>query len=203
MKSAQLAKGVVLEQVGSDLWVVVPGRLDVLRLTGEAALMLSKIQSGVGVDLTSPVARELISLGIVEIPGISRRGLIKAGAIGAGAGIAVMALPGIAAASSGGDGGPLLLTPNVSYDVWSTTTGVPVADGPERDVNILAVLVSIGGVPQGDVKADWVFNGATNWLNGDYGFAYDGSDDPSTFTEISITFEVDGATYEALYTAPI
>ena len=203
MKSVRLAKGVVTEQVGGDLLVVVPGNFDVLRLTGEAASTLSKIQSGVGIDLTSPVLRELFARGIVVNPGISRRGLITSGAIGAGAGIAVLALPGIAAASSGGDGGPLLLTPNVTYDVWSTTTGVPVVDGPGRDMTILTVLVSIGGVPQGDVTADWSFNGSTNWLNGDYGFAYDGSDDPSTFTEISITFEVDGVTYEALYTAPI
>lgn len=97
----KIARGVIVETVGAELLVVVPGTLEALRLTGEAASTLAKVQAGIKVDPTSPEAAELMSRGIVEIPGISRRGLIKAGAIGAGAGIAVLAMPSAAFASSG------------------------------------------------------------------------------------------------------
>lgn len=97
----KIARGVLVETVGAELLVVVPGTLEALRLTGEAASTLAKVQAGIKVDPTSPEVAELMSRGIVEIPGISRRGLIKAGAIGAGAGIAVLAMPSAAFASSG------------------------------------------------------------------------------------------------------
>ena len=100
VKMARLAKGVIVENVGPDLLLVVPGRVHALRLTGDAAEAFLKIQAGGYVDSNNPVVKELASQGVVELPGVSRRGLIKAGAVGAGAGIAVLAMPGAAAASS-------------------------------------------------------------------------------------------------------
>ena len=99
-KKVSLVPGVVVEEVGNGLLVMVPGSQDVLSLSGRAAEVVRSVQSGVSVAEDSAVA-ELAGLGVVEVSGVSRRGLIKAGAIGAGAGIAVLAMPGVAAASSG------------------------------------------------------------------------------------------------------
>lgn len=100
-ESVEIAPGVILEIVGADLLVIVPGSLEALRLTGELARTLSNVRAGMKLDPTSPEAAELMSRGIVEISGMSRRGLIKAGVIGAGGGIAVLAMPSAAYASSG------------------------------------------------------------------------------------------------------
>ena len=96
----QLVSGVVVEQVGDDVLVVVPGTTEALCLSGEAAETVLTIQAGQSVSSTDPVVGELVARGVVEVPGLSRRGLIRAGAVGAGAGIAVLALPSVAAASS-------------------------------------------------------------------------------------------------------
>ena len=94
-------RGVVFEQVGGELMVVVPGRTDVVKLTGEAAEVFLDVQAGRTSPASAQLTSDLEALGIIEASGMSRRGLIKAGAIGAGAGIAVMAMPGVAAAASG------------------------------------------------------------------------------------------------------
>jgi hypothetical protein len=96
----QLVSGVVVEQVGDDVLVVVPGTTEALRLSGEAAKTVLTIQAGESVSSSDPVVGELVARGVVEVPGLSRRGLIRAGAVGAGAGIAVLAMPSVAAASS-------------------------------------------------------------------------------------------------------
>jgi hypothetical protein len=114
-----LSSGVIAERVGDELLVIVPGRTDTVRLTGHAVDLFLDIQSGNKVDPSNPVLADLVDLGIVQASGMSRRGLIKAGAIGAGAGIAVMAMPGVAAASSAG--GPRTFP--MSYG--GTTAGVP------------------------------------------------------------------------------
>jgi hypothetical protein len=98
----ELVEGVVLEQVGGDLLVAVPESLQTLRLSGDVANTLLAIHSGVAVDVLGPDVADLIDLGVVaDRSTVSRRGLIRAGAVGVGAGIAVLALPSAAAASSG------------------------------------------------------------------------------------------------------
>jgi hypothetical protein len=97
-----LAEGLVLEQVGGDLLIAVPGSLETVRLTGDAAKTLLAIHRGVAVDLVEADVRDLIDCGlVVDRSKVSRRGVIRAGAVGLGAGIAVFALPSAAAASSG------------------------------------------------------------------------------------------------------
>ena len=96
----QLVSGVVVEQVGDDVLVVVPGTTEALCLSGEAAETVLTIQAGQSVSSSDAVVGELVARGVVEVPGLSRRGLIRAGAVGAGAGIAILALPSVAAASS-------------------------------------------------------------------------------------------------------
>ena len=100
MTEVVLSPGVIVEHVGGELLVVVPGHTDVVKLTGGVAQVLEDIRSGSAVDLSDPAVADLLELGIVSTPGVSRRGLIKAGAIGAGAGVAVLAMPSVAAASS-------------------------------------------------------------------------------------------------------
>lgn len=100
MRSVQLARGVLVEHLGNGVLVVVPGQDQAVRLTGEAAVTLSQISSGQVVDPTRLVVRELAARGIITLSGFSRRGLIRAGVIGASAGIAAIAMPNAAMAAS-------------------------------------------------------------------------------------------------------
>lgn len=95
-----LHHGVEVEHVGNEVMVYVPGRTEVLRLSGEAAEVVLAMRAGGSAHASWSVIQDLESLGVIHPTGVSRRGLIKAGAIGAGAGIAVMAMPSVAAASS-------------------------------------------------------------------------------------------------------
>lgn len=95
-----VSHGVVCERVGDELMVIVPGRPEVVKLTGEAADVFLSVQAGRVQNVSEALLSELETLGIIHLPGLSRRGLIRAGAIGAGAGIAVLSMPTIAAASS-------------------------------------------------------------------------------------------------------
>jgi hypothetical protein len=93
--------GLVVEQIGDELLVVVPGQSDVVRLTGEVAEVFQAIRSGHSVSGHGQIVTTLADLGLVVVPsGLSRRSLVKAGAVGAGVGIAVLAMPTVAAASS-------------------------------------------------------------------------------------------------------
>jgi hypothetical protein len=95
-----ISSGVISERVGDELLVIVPGRTGTVRLTGYAADLFLDIRAGTKVDTADLVVADLVDLGITQASGMSRRGLIKAGAIGAGAGVAVLAMPGVAAAAS-------------------------------------------------------------------------------------------------------
>jgi hypothetical protein len=72
-----------------------------MRVSEEQAHALRAIEAGHTSGLSTQAVQSLIDAGIVVThTGMSRRNLVKAGAIGAGAGIAVMAMPTVAAASS-------------------------------------------------------------------------------------------------------
>jgi hypothetical protein len=156
MKKVSLSPGVVVEEVGNGVLVMVPGSQDVVSLSGRAAEVVRSVQSGFSVVDDSLVA-ELAGLGVVEVSGISRRGLIKTGAIGAGAGIAVLAMPGVAAASSGPTG-----------DSGSTGDSGPTSDdaigylfGFQWDTTLSPILPdlfpeAVGMVGPGAINGDWV-----------------------------------------------
>jgi len=98
--SMSIAPGVIVENIGDDVVVMVPGSTEVIRLSGDGAQLVRALRDGHPVVPTQTVT-ELVNRGILVSPtGMSRRGLIKAGAIGAGAGITVMAMPNAAVASS-------------------------------------------------------------------------------------------------------
>jgi hypothetical protein len=144
MKKVSLSPGVVVEEVGNGVMVMAPGSQDVVSLSGRAAEVVRSVQSGVSVVDDSLVA-ELTVLGVLEVSGISRRGLIKAGAIGAGAGIAVLAMPGVAAAASGSTSDDA-----IGYLIefeWDTVSRPIFADlYPE----------AVGMVGPGATNGDWV-----------------------------------------------
>ena len=95
-----LADAVGIERLGSDLIVLVPGSDEALVLSGEAAELVAGIASGRSIVAWSPLVEGLVARGVLSAPGLSRRNLFRAGALGAGAGIAVLAMPGVAAAAS-------------------------------------------------------------------------------------------------------
>lgn len=98
---AKIADGVLVETIGQEVMVMVPGVTEFISLTGDAASLVREVQAGLVASASHPALAELIDLGILSIPsGMSRRGLITAGAIGASAGIAVMAMPNVAVAAS-------------------------------------------------------------------------------------------------------
>ena len=111
-KTLTLAPGAVIEPVGNDVMVMIPGNTDILRISGPAADTLRTIVAGQPIDPTTPTVLELANQGIISPSGMSRRGLIRAGAIGTGAGIAALTMPSVAAAASG---------ENTVLGRWTTT----------------------------------------------------------------------------------
>jgi len=94
-------EGVVVEQVGKEVIVVPAQNNEVVKLTGKAADIFTKIFHGENFDEGGPELLELTRLGVVETPrGISRRGVVTAGAIGLVVGISVIAMPRAAFAAS-------------------------------------------------------------------------------------------------------
>lgn len=80
---------------------MVPGSSEVIRLRGQTADIVRLISSSSPPNLENPDAiTELIRLGVLSRRGVSRRELVKAGAIGVGAGIGALTLPTAAIASS-------------------------------------------------------------------------------------------------------
>lgn len=91
----------LIEHVGDDLMVIIPGESDFVRLSGLATQVLQDVQAGRRVTADDPALLHLLEVGVVVAPGISRRGLMRAGAVGVVTGVAILAMPAVAAASSG------------------------------------------------------------------------------------------------------
>jgi hypothetical protein len=99
--SMSIAPGVIVEMVGNDVVVMVPESAEVIRLSGDAAHTIRAIHAGDVSVLPSHIVDELLEGGIlISQAGMSRRGVLTAGALGAGAGIAALTMPSVAAASS-------------------------------------------------------------------------------------------------------
>ena len=117
-----ITPGVIVEQVGNDCVVLLPGHEDVIRLTGKASSVVRQVQAGHRVVVSDPAVLELIDLGVIQSGStLSRRGVVRAGFVGAGVGIAALALPSVASASStpgggGGGGGGLLGDGSLSFN---------------------------------------------------------------------------------------
>jgi hypothetical protein len=99
-----LSENLLIEKVGEETLVMHADSLESLRLTGEAAKIVEELQQNGRSSLPqSDAAAELLSAGILKTEqpsGLTRRSLLKSGAIGVGAGVATLALPTAAYASS-------------------------------------------------------------------------------------------------------
>jgi hypothetical protein len=151
MTSNQLsiAPGVIIERIGDDVLVIVPRSTDVMRLSDDAARTIRAIQAGHAPVLPTATVTELVERGVlVSEAGMSRRGLIKAGAIGAGAGIAVLAMPSVAAASSGPSGVPLVA-------IWAGpdgTTGKYNIEITNSGANATTFPPNLGGTTEIEIQ---------------------------------------------------
>ena len=117
----RLATGVVVENMGDAVLVMVPGQQDVLTLTGPAAEAVNAVIAGRSVsEELGAHTEDLIAAGVLS-SSMSRRNLLRAGAIGAGAGIAVLSMPSVAAASSSlGSQGPVFIFMNANGEVTAS-----------------------------------------------------------------------------------
>jgi hypothetical protein len=100
-----LVENLVVENVGADVMVMVPGADQVVSLSGESARVVRALLESGAADLqSSDVLDELIRCGVVhpelEAAGLSRRGLLIGGAGIAGAGVLALSMPTAAMASS-------------------------------------------------------------------------------------------------------
>lgn len=194
--SLSVMPGVIVERVGDDLMVIVPGNTDVVSLSGRPAEVFLDVKAGRKVDPTDPAIRDLVDLGILAATGLSRRGLIKAGAIGAGAGIAILAMPSVAAAASvtGAAGIYQVVGSDVQFRVPLNELGGLSTPGESRDLSVDSLGISGQGSPGDDgTYAYWTGFGAapaSGTLTGTVdGFPLSGYVSiPTTFTPGSFTY---------------
>ena len=101
-----IAPGVTIEEVGDEYLVLLRDTGMSLHVDSESSQALRKILEGCAPgEYNLPVLRTLVERGVLveEGPQVSRRGVIRGGAIGAVSGLAVLSLPSVAAASSTSD----------------------------------------------------------------------------------------------------
>ena len=148
--SMSIAPGVTVENVGDDVVVMVPESTEVIRLSGDAAQLVRAIHAGDVSVLPSHTVTELLERGIlISQAGMSRRGVLTAGAIGAGAGIAALTMPSVAAASS---------APVSTVAAWNAFTfdferdddGIPIAT-----IGITEIAVSASNLPAEVTEGTW------------------------------------------------
>jgi hypothetical protein len=211
--------GVIVERVGKDLMVIVPGNTDVVSLTGRPAEVLLEVAAGRKVDSAEPALRDLVDLGIVSASSLSRRGLIKAGAIGAGAGIAVLAMPGVAAASSSrGDDGAITLFPVMNGGAQLSYPSGGLSTTPQLSGTIYMWRAAVGNLPSGPPNpllynissvvvdsvartSEWAVNGF--FRSTDYeAYTFGSNVQASEATRIEMDFAYGELEYYFLYTGP-
>jgi hypothetical protein len=221
LRSVSLAAGVVVERVGGGLMVIVPGDSNVVSLTGRPAEVLSNVEASRKADLADPAVRDLVELGIVTAPGLSRRGLIKAGAISAGAGIAVLAVPGAAAASSSsrGDDGALPLFPVMSGGAQLSYPSGGLSTTPQLSGTIYMWRGAVDNLPAGPPDpglynfssvvvdsvvrtSEWAVNGFFRDIAGQSGYTFGSNVQASGVNRVEMDFAYGELEYYFLYTTP-
>ena len=151
-----LADNLLIEKVGEETLVMHADSLDSMRITGEAAKIVQELQEqGRSSLVQSDATASLLSAGILKTEqpsGLTRRSLLKSGAIGVGAGVATLALPTAAYASSvsyvevTGEWAPNLAPPGAAFynavDDWPDDLGAdPTGTAPSA-----LTIVSLAGV---------------------------------------------------------
>jgi hypothetical protein len=180
-----ITPGVVIEHLGQEAVVKLPGASSVVKVTGEQAHTLRAIETGHSQALSTLTVQSLIDAGIVvSETGMSHRNLFKAGTIDAGAGIAVMAMPTVDAASSPGEGGDrgsfaFFTVGNPAIAVVTITEGI--GQTPNATEGTLTV--------QGGRFATYIFDTS----QGDW--RPKSGEDPLRGDPVSFVFVIDNVTY--------
>lgn len=196
-----IATGVVVEEMGTDLLVMVPSSSKVLKLTGESAEVVRAVRSGLTV-VPGKVVDDLRAVGVLEGSSLTRRGLVTGGVIGLGAGIAVLAMPGVAAA----DSTRIKLVGEWYFDAdWSHNDNkyffyVYKENNPSFPAFIDAQLYDPANRPGLTVDSTAVAN--FNWLTPDLdwvGWSGALASRPAAGTVLVGTFEYGGLRYEAQF----
>jgi len=101
-KSFKLAPGILTEKIGEDVLVFADKSGQVLKVSGPVKAIIEQAHLGAPIrSAEANVVQELVNRGIlVPTGGVSRRSALKAGVVWAGASVATLSLPGVAAASS-------------------------------------------------------------------------------------------------------
>lgn len=199
-KIIDLTTGVLVERVGNEFLVVVPGSLETVKLSGKVAKALQNAQAGHPVDVHSPAVSQLIELGVVDGQSrLSRRGLLRAGAIGAGAGIAVLTMPGAAMASSNASEVPVSFT----FALAMFTPGNGATDLAYRIDSLPPVL------PDSGTKATFTLGGESfefDWFTGGFQHVWRGTtparqtfDFMELLKTATLTYTFLGKTYRGTY----
>lgn len=98
--SVELRAGVLVEELGNELLVKVPGSTDAVVLSGEPASIIRSLRAGRPLPVNGPCL-ELVDLGVLEFTSaVSRRSVLAVSAVGVGAGIALFSMPTVAVAAS-------------------------------------------------------------------------------------------------------
>ena len=196
-----LAPGVIVEDLGDDTAVLVPQSTEVLALSGDAAVVLRRIREGESVDGAPGIVSDLVARGVIQpVAGMSRRGLVRAGAIGLGAGILVMTTPTVAAASSPAGGAACVAGQSVN-----TAQFGPLDNGNR----VFSITVALSSTPQGfrplTVFIDGVaFSGAPkSWEPGTVtSIEWNVARTPDPLTgPVCGNFTIDGVTFQANFTS--
>ena len=138
----------VVEVVGTDVLVHLSGASEVIRLSDATAEVFLAIRAGQEVDPSDSGVKELVAAGIVRSRGLTRRGLVKAGAVGLGAGIAVMAMPSVAVASSNSESPIRLVQEPTFARQFNAETQTTTLVDQGAVVLVSAVVTLDGGAPQ-------------------------------------------------------
>jgi hypothetical protein len=181
-----LVSGVVVEDLGDHLMVMVPGSTEVLTLSGDAATAVRRVLSGSPV-VADAVVSDLVRLGVLENSGLSRRGLVKAGAIGAGAGIAVLAMPTAAMAASRSEGGSEEAGPEAEDNLVFAVNG---ADNQK----LLIRIINPANPPETGIKATVSSDNPTveyDLLFEDDNYDYYGDDYPKYSVDLGVGAPLD------------
>lgn len=97
----RIADGVIIEDLGDEVLLTAPGSGQAIRVSAEGREVIDSVRSGVAVDSGRPIVAQLVDAGVLTSSAvISRRGLVRVGAVGAVAGVGVFAMPTAALASS-------------------------------------------------------------------------------------------------------
>jgi hypothetical protein len=210
----KLAPGVTIEHVGDEFLVLLPGSTEILRLSGDAAAAVRKIHQGKYGAIPPEVANFLVARGVfARQDSISRRGVIKAGAIGVVSGAAVLTFPAVAAAaSSDSNSDPYEMTLQGNYGSTNGVSfildfgtpfernpggidpGVTVDSAVFTNSGALADITGIDGISFGTLSS-------SEWDIRVQRTAHSSFSDANT-SKFELTFTFNGTTYDAVWVKP-